>query len=363
MKMGRWVALAVLVMGSPAALAGKVIDPVVDLEITQLNSIPGGVVPQLASGNANSLFYTYEFPAGGSIVDSLPIELCAKGTAGVDKDGYATSGFPQTLSFSPSNGNLPGVTVPADVTFNASDVCETVYVYIDTGVLSLADTYKGNINISLVNAPNDPSRMSPVKTAVNVDKANEIHIQATVTAPEVSINCFTTDSAFNFLIDCNGAFVTSGATGTFAIVTNRKNIEVATNPGQFYYNLLYTNTSGADQTVAVGFARNGVVAHGAQAIHAMVFPSFPMYSYVNFDAVNNSIPSGADDKLEGVVVPAGWTLWVDYHLEWAGVSRPAPLGIGTSCPTANQTFGVIGTVSVDGTVVGTCGAGAVGYKK
>jgi hypothetical protein len=65
----------------------------------------------------------------------------------------------------------------------------------------------------------------------------------------------------------------SGSTnGRFVIVVNKKNIEVATNPGQFYYNIVWTNSTGFDQVVEVTFARTGVIPNGAQAIHGEVFP-------------------------------------------------------------------------------------------
>lgn len=359
-KIMNWIAGLGFAAASTVALAGSAVKPVVDFTVEEQTSIPGGVVPELASANANSLFYPYETAAGTAISDSLPVKLCASSTAGHDKDGIPTTGYPQTVHFSASAGNLPGVTVPGDVTFGA-DGCQTVYINIDTGAL-LANSYMGNINISLANSQ-DASVTTSVNTTVNLGKPNEVHIHVKATAPTVSISCFTTDSDFNFLVDCAGNAVTSGYGGVFSIVTNKKNVEVATNPGQFYYNLLYTNSSGHDQTVAVTFLRNGVNPNGAQAIHAMLFPTFPLFSSTNFDLVNNDIPSGADDKLEGITVPAGWTLWTDYHVEWTGVGSPAPSGIGASCPSANQTFGVTGTVTADGTVVGSCGAGAVGYKK
>lgn len=360
MRMRNWLAGAVLAGVCAGVQAAPAVDPVVTLDIEQHASVPGGVVPNPASGNANSLFYAFETPAGTGIEDTLPIELCSTGRPGADRDGNPTSGYPQTLHFSGANGNLPGVTVPADVTFTA-DGCVTVHVYVSTGALD-EGSYMGNINIGLVNAQNDPAVQSPVKTSVYVDKTNEIHIHAKATAA-AAISCFTTDSGFNFLLDCAGGLVTQGSAGTFAIVTNKKNVQVATNPGQFYYNLLYTNTSGADQVVSVDFFRGGVKPHGAQAIHAMVFPSYPMFSFANFDAVNSAIPGGADDRIENVTVPAGWTVWVDYHLEWAATGTVAPANIGKSCGAANQAFSVTGWVSVDGQPVGDCGAGGIGYRK
>jgi hypothetical protein len=361
MKAIQWLTGAVLAVVGTAALAGGATKPVVNFSVQELPST-AGVVPQPASADANSIFYPYEVVAGYAVTDTLPIKLCASSQAGTDKFGNPVSGYPQTLDFSASHGNLPGVTVPGNVSF-AADGCVTVDVSIDTGALS-AGEYTGNINLGVVNSQ-DPTVTSPVNSTVNLGKPNEIHIHAKATNPVVTTHCFTTDSDFNFLADCAGNLVTSGYGGTFAIQANKKGVEVATNPGQFYYNLLYTNYSGADQVINVSFVRSGVNPHGTQAIHAMVFPSMPLLSAGNFDAVNSDIPSGADDALESVTVPAGWTLWTDYHLEWAGLGGAVPANIGTSCPAANQGFGVTAYVYVNGVSapIASCGAGAVGYGK
>jgi hypothetical protein len=327
--------------------------PKVDVAVTPQTSTPGGVIPDIGGmGNAAVSTYLYQITTGNSITDALPIRLCT--TSNPNTAG--ATGYPLTLHFGPEGlgGNLPGVTLPADVTFTA-DGCQTAFINLNTGALADGN-YNQNISIQ-------DSSATPSNTQVGFDHPI-IHIKVKVSSSSAT-SCFTTDSDFNFLLDCAGNPVTSGSAGTFTIVTNKKSIEVATNPGQFYYNLLYTNGSGADQTVTVTFTRNGVNPNGTQAIHAMVFPAFPVLSATNFDAVNSAIPSGADDKLESVTVPSGWTLWVDYHLEWAGLGVLAPAGIATSCSTANQNFSVTGTVTLvsDGTLLGTCTAGGTGYKK
>ena len=306
----------------------------------------GGVVPTITGQNWR---YAYEFAAGGSVTDTLPINICSTTTP----NSAGLTGYPLVLSLGPNGqgGNLPGVTYPATVTFTANG-CQTIDVALNTGVLSL-----GNYN-KLLNIQKGSS--SPTNTQVSLDIDN-IHIQVKATDPANYISCFITDSSFNFLAACDGSLVTSGDGGRFAIVTNKKGIQVATNPGQFYYNVLWTNNSGSDKTVAVSFARNGVMPQGAQAIHAEAFPSFPVISSDNFSSVNDAIPGGSDDAINGIVVPAGWTLWVDYHLEWADLGSAKAI-LGTSCGTAGSVFSVIATVA-DGQTTDTCGAGASGYKK
>jgi len=355
MKASRWsgiFASLVVILAFAGTQLWAAAPPSIDVTVTAQTSTPGGVVPDIGGmGNANVSTYGYQINTGSSIVDTLPILLCA-----TSSPTAAGTGYPLVLHFGPEGlgGNLPGVTLPADVTFSA-DGCQTANININTG--ALADgIYSQNIVIQA-------SSTVPANTHVGFDHS-VIHIKVSVTAAS-AITCFTSDSDFNFLTDCAGNPVTSGSAGIFTIVTNKKNIEVATNPGQFYYNLLFTNGSGSDQTVTVTFTRNGVNPNGTQAIHAMVFSSFPVLSAANFEAVNGAIPSGADDKLESVTVPAGSTLWVDYHLEWAGLGAPAPAGIATSCSTANQTFSVVGTVTLtaDNAVIGSCTAGASGYRK
>lgn len=72
-----------------------------------------------------------------------------------------------------------------------------------------------------------------------------------------NVSCFLTNSDGAFLADCDGVLVTESGSdeGRFAIVVNKKQIGVATNPGQFYYNLIWHNTTGAQQTVDVEFER------------------------------------------------------------------------------------------------------------
>ena len=137
-----------------------------------------------------------------------------------------------------------------------------------------------------------------------------------------NISCFITDSSGNFLTKCDGSLADQSGSdaGRFAIVANKKLIEVSTNPGQFYYNVLYHNSTSAPITVDVTFSRLGVDPKGAQAIHAALFaPPFSGITQDGFNDVNDGIPEGTDDQVQGITIPAGWTLWVDYHLQWTGL--------------------------------------------
>jgi hypothetical protein len=336
-----------------AAVAGP--PPSVDVQVTGQTSTPAGITPTHVGENWD---YDYNLSTSG-IVDTIPVQICTNSNNDADT---TNDGYPLTLSFEETGvgGNLPGVTFPTNPVFT-TDGCATVNISINTGPL-VSGNYVKNFQVKKVSA--DPSN-----TQVALHD-NNFHIKVNVTSAPSGARCYVTDSNGNFLFDCAGTAVTDSgsANGRFAIVVNKKTIEVATNPGQFYYNIVWTNTTGADQVVRVDFLRSGVISHGAQAIHGEVFPDpFSGVSPTLFNQVNDGIPSGTDDKLDTITVPAGWTLWADYHLQWPGIGSAAPGGIGTSCATANQSFTVQGTISSTGAGPGpvneSCTAGASGYKK
>ena len=338
------LALATTVGGE---IAGAAPPPSILLEVTAQVSTEN-VTP---SNQGNNYRYLYEIQAGDSIVDTLPVEICSESSSTAEPDGY-----PVVLSFglNGQGGNLPGVALPANVTF-AGNGCQTANIVVNSGALA-----EGGYNklINIQKASSDPAN-----TSVSFSMST-IHIQVKSTDDASGITCFITDSNFNYLADCDGALVTSGDDGRFAIVANKKGTQVATNPGQFYYNVLWTNSSNDDVVVDVSFNKDGVLAKGAQAIHAEVFPPYPVLAVDRdeFDVVNDGIPGGRNDLISGILVPAGWTLWVDYHLEWAELGLPLN-GINDSCAAANGDFSVTATISSGNTILGACSAGASGYKK
>lgn len=324
---------------------------------SQLTVVPGHT--------GNNWVYSYTIYDGGSVIDTLPIVVCV-----TEQNDNAWVSF--DIGFSSGGGNLSStqVTAPGDLTFSyvsstALPGCQTAYMEVSTGTLSLSNptvsqTFNRNYNVSATNK--NPNNMS---VGAGGDTPN-VKVQVTVLPQTSHISCFITDSDGNFLTTCTGEAVNdSGSTaGRFGIVVNnRKNIQVATNPGQFYYNVLWENTTGSPQTVSVSFARNGVDPQGAQAIHAMAFaPPFSGISADDFDALNEGLPGGSNDLIQNITVPDGWTLWVDYHLEWSGIGTSAS-GIGASCSLANKPWAVQATVSGAGITSETCTAGAIGYAK
>jgi hypothetical protein len=310
-----------------------------------------GPVTPTHPGGSDQWVYDYTINSGESVSDTIPLEIC------VTTLNTGWSSLTLQIGLDSPAGNLPGVTQPSDQNFT-TDGCVDVTIGVNTGPLT-SGNYQKNILLKTVSS-------TPSNTHVDFVGAH-IHIRVHVRdeGPSV-ISCFTTDSNFDYLLDCDQKEVsTSGDGGRFIIVANSKKIEVATNPGQFYYNALWDNTTGSGQTVTVNFARVGVKSNGTQAIHAKVFPPAPPLAIdvAAFEAVNSAIPSGHDDVLENIFVPAGWTLWVDYHLEWTGIGSPVPPQCATNCGTANQLFQVTATISGSGIDTAVCEAGATGYKK
>jgi hypothetical protein len=359
------VALAILCGPAPAAAAPP------QIAVTSAPSqSSGGVFP---TTNGSSTTYEYTITDGGSVTDSIPVMFCITGAPTTDP--------PVWTSFQVQGGgggNLPGVTYPANATFTSAStipatnlpVCQTVTIQIITGALTLTDPqaaqiFVKNINISDVN-PNPAT--GPSRPNVNWSGSTEIHIRVLVNPATTStrISCFITDSSGNFLTKCDGSLADQSGSdaGRFAIVANKKGIEVSTNPGQFYYNVLYLNSGSTPITVDVTFSRSGVDTKGTQAIHAALFaPPFSGITQDGFNDVNDGIPEGTDDQVQGITIPAGWTLWVDYHLQWTGLGSSVPVSCAMECPNANQPFSVTSTVTETGGHSETCTAGAWGYLK
>lgn len=359
MKIRIGIAALALAVASTAVVAVPV--PKDDVAVVAHTSL-NGIAPTSHSGIHPEWFYDLNVTVGATISDQICVDLTM-----TDEDAVADSfvfGFnvvgdtgilaaspnPVTLTLSDAGDKAAGPT--RQVCFGLS------------GSATAAGDYAINIQIN-VEPANDANQVALSHDTIH------IHVHAAAAA---AMSCFVSDSDFNFLLDCANAEVTSGSNGRFTIQVNKGKspVEVSTQPGQFYYNALWQNTSGADRVVRVVFELHGVHAHGAQAIHASVFPPFPALSDFNFDTVNNDIPSGADGVLDNVTVPAGTVLWTDYHVEWDGIGWAPPANLATSCGGANQVWSMSATVydthgttdTTDDTVLaGPCTAGAAGYKK
>ena len=178
-----------------------------------------------------------------------------------------------------------------------------------------------------------------------------------------AIVCYFTSSDFTDLVDCSGNPVSASSGGTFQIVPNKKkSAVVATNPGQFYYNLLWTNSSASARTVTASFVGTNLTNTGANSVHALTFAAGFTQDLTSFEMVNeNGTPCGPSGPCT-ITVPGGQTLWVTWHVAWAGVGGSS-LGISASCP-GNQLMSAVGTLTDSlSNVIGTCEADATGYLK
>ena len=173
---------------------------------------------------------------------------------------------------------------------------------------------------------------------------------------------FFTDSEYSALDKCDGQPASGGSGGTFQIVA-RPNAEiiVASNPGQFYYNLIWTN-SGATQPVTIELSSTNLDPKGGKPIHAMVFDSIGFVaSLQNWDMTNeDGTPCGPNGPCT-LSVGSGKTLWVTWHLEFTG-KGDSSTGISSTCP-GNKTISATGTLKNGPTTLLTGTATATGYLK
>ena len=188
--------------------------------------------------------------------------------------------------------------------------------------------------------------------------------------PSAEVTCFFTDSNFLTLTDCSGASVTGKTGGRFQVVSNAKKIATATNPGQFYYNMLWSNTTGSDQSVTVNLTPSGLIPSNtnsllhpiAQAAHAYFFDTATGFTdpLADWLFVNSSgQPCGPSGPCT-ITVPANDTLFVTWHLAWTGIGQNA-LSVNVGCANANAAISATGTVT--GGLTGSCTADALGYRK
>lgn len=150
-------------------------------------------------------------------------------------------------------------------------------------------------------------------------------------APQAQGTGFFTDGEFNLLQDCDQEEVVGHSGGTFTIVTRPEtNLVTATNPGTFYLNLIWPNT-GPVQTVTIDLSATNRVPKGANAVHALLFDSNGfMDSKDNWDMVNDEDePCDPEGPCE-LEVDSGQTLWLTWHLVFAGTGSSAE-GISSIC--------------------------------
>jgi hypothetical protein len=358
--------ILMLVLTSTMLLA---VPPTKDtMTVTAGNSTDLGIQPFVPGNAQNQWFYNYTcVQTGTSLSDTIPITFTLDNAGGgsiianVTLTAHGNPTLAGAISFSPN-------AVPFAVTAGGSTVTEDIV--ISTGALAVG-VYDANVQISTD---------MPSKVTLNHDT---IHIRVLVandcTDPPQA--CFITDSSFNALLDCSGNPIAleSSSGGTFQINFNAKNIIVATNPGQFYYNLIWTNSTGADHNISLtmtNYTPNTLMTKGTNALHAFVFgsgqidPTQPLVG--QFDTVNDDgTPCGTGTANPAicksvVTVHAGETLWVTWHLAYAKVGQNTTSVTAGACPVGGDLIkaGCTVTDSDTGDVLSSeCPASANGFLK
>ena len=292
---GFLVASTLLAVSAAPAFA----QPPKDTLILEGNATQGGSSP---TANGANVVYAFTTTECTSLSDTLNLSLRIDNT-----DGSLGSSY--TISFV-ANGDDSDIvaTLPASFSLIDDGVAVSKQIPISIGLLPAGD-YSLNIMINT----------NPGGSAISQPNPSKVHIllhvdECQATAP----TCFFTDSGGNFLTDCEGDFVSESSGGRFEIVSGKgKKTVVATNPGQFYYNYLWTNPGGE---VEVQILLNGLSAnirpHGANAVHAFTFDTSGFtQDQAAFEMVNkDGTPCGPSGPCT-ITVGEGETLWVTWHLE------------------------------------------------
>ncbi len=304
-------------------------------------------VPEAVGSN---WVYAYTLPCNSIFSDTLHVELFITNTNDSTPQSY-------TIGFSKSgNPALSGTATSLPANFSLADDGNPVTkdIPITTGSLAPGD-YLLNIGITYPNS--------------NVSAGNPNSIQVKIHVNECAASvptCFFTDSNGNFLADCSGALVSTNSGGTFMLVDKKNGTIVATNPGQFYYNYIWTNDGPTvDVQVQLSDLVN-LVPQGANAVHAYTFDTSGFTQDIDsFNMVNNDgTPCGPFGPCT-INVGEGDTLWVTWHLAYKGIGEQKP-GAGYSCPGHEPIGAAARLVDANNTVTvvaGGCSASATGYNK
>jgi hypothetical protein len=321
------------------------------LTVTGLDALNAGTPDHTGS------VYTYAYclPSGSTVLDTIPVRFVI--TNGNTAGGSYSLSITKTPAVSGLDlSDVTGVTVLDDGV--------AVQRNIVLSVSGLADgTYE---YVLLVGPSSYSSALSGLDTS--------IHIQITIggacdPAPS-GPDCLLTSSTFAPLTDCAGNEVKSNTGGTFAIVTNAKNKIVSTNPGSFYYNLIWKNNTGSDKVVQIGFDPTNLIPQGANAIHAYTFNGSGFTkSATNFDLVNqDGTPCGTLGPCT-ILVADGDVLWATWHGQYGEITKAVTDQLSACAETCTSTS----SISVTGTLtdvttslhtsIGSCTASACGYVK
>ncbi len=309
------------------------------------------------SGNGNNpdeigsnWVYAYTLTCNSSFSDTLHVELMVS--------NMNTAGDSYTIGFTKSGSTeLSGTatSLPANFTLADDGTTVTKNISIASGSLAPGD-YTLNINITYPNNEVTAGNPNSIQVKIHVNECDD------PSGP----TCFFTDSSGDFLVDCQGALVSTDSGGTFMLIDKKNGTIVATNPGQFYYNYIWTNDGPAvDVQIQLSGLLN-LVPQGANALHAYTFDTSGFTQDVDsFNMVNNDgTPCGPAGPCT-INVGEGETLWVTWHLAYGWIGSVKP-GAGDSCPGSEPIGAAASLVDASNTatvVAGACSASAAGNNK
>jgi hypothetical protein len=332
------------------------------LEITPMTSA-GGVSPTVPGNAPDQWFYAYALASGSSLNDSLPVQFVLGDTNGkpgdtvtVDVKIVGTPGLADAVSASSFSIADNGLPVTQSVVINTQTLPDGVYsanLQFSTSAKQ-AKPSRANIHIMVMVGSGSSQTDSD-------SEGTDLKPPAGPPIPLGSL-CFFTDGGLNPLSDCSGTPVTTSSGGTFVIIANPKGKVVATNPEQFYYNVVWSNP-GPDTSVEIDLSSSGLEPMGKNSVHALTFNSTAFTQDASsFDMVNhNGAPCGPAGPCT-ILVHAGDTLWASWHLEYSKTGTPASQ-ISNTCP-GNAGVSATATLKDDsGNTLATGTATASGYLK
>jgi len=361
--LGLLAILAVTTLGLPSMGSATSSGPTATFGVYPETSTPLGVIATQPDPNAGIYVYTYTVNSGDALNDTIPLDICLDASSNPDSIAWSDE-----VEVSNITGDFAGYVSASGSPWSFDSTgavggCQdgSLSIAVPAGVLTTVGDNIYTTNIMFDTANGSPSTGS-TKLKDGFDTPKHIQVRVNVRAATSRITCFMTDSEGNVLSKCDGSAANASGEqdGTFAIVANAHNKSVATNPGQFYYNLLWTNDTGSDQMVNVKMNLTGLGAQGAQAVHWLTFPTNGG-STPGFNQVLDGNPAGATGTIKNVTVPAGYTLYVTYHLEWKGLGSTTPAA-GACGGSSNVQVKVAGSVTYGyPAVTDASAAGALGY--
>jgi hypothetical protein len=250
------VAAAFLVAASTASAAPPSTPVSMQITVTPQTSA-NGIIPGNPGNSPNAFYDYYNVVTGESLSDSIRSNICL--TSLTENDPTYQWSVNVDLGNDAPAGNLTGVTAsPNPVTFAKGDTvgtCHNSTILIASDPLAdlVASGFDYNKNIKIdVDADHGPNA-----PAVTLDGLTHVKIRV-AREPPPGPSCFATDSEFNYLYACDGT--DRRAVGHGWALRHRPPTEEhrgGTNPGQFYYNVIWRNASASSVTVNVNFVRSG----------------------------------------------------------------------------------------------------------